>query len=182
LVSLVTIAAGAELDGSGRVGNLLVQPGGKISPGVGLGALNSNHLTLASGATLNIEIGGTIPITQYDQLSVTGLVALAGTLQVSLVNGFAPSPGDTFFILLNDAADSVFGTFAGIAQNSVVNFGGRSFVVSYTGDNLSGSLSGGNDVALRAIPEPSALESLALAGLFVLGIFRPRNRYRGWGG
>jgi hypothetical protein len=42
---------------------------------------------------------GTGPGAEYDQLHATGQLSLAGTLEVSLINGFTPIVGDSFDIL-----------------------------------------------------------------------------------
>ncbi len=47
---------------------------------------------------MNIELGGISPSSQYDQLLVSGQLALGGVLQVSLINGFAPAAGNVFNI------------------------------------------------------------------------------------
>jgi hypothetical protein len=49
--------------------------------------------------TLKIELGGTTVGTQYDKVSVNGGLALGGTLQIALINAFAPAIGNTFDIL-----------------------------------------------------------------------------------
>ena len=55
--------------------------------------------------TLDIKLGGTAA-GQYDALSVTGNVSLAGTLTVTLVNSFTPAAGDSFQIItLHGRAD-----------------------------------------------------------------------------
>jgi hypothetical protein len=64
----------------------------------GILVINGNYTQTASG-TLNIHIGGTTAGTQYDQLQVHGLAALAGTLNVGLINGFTPVAGNNFRIL-----------------------------------------------------------------------------------
>lgn len=48
---------------------------------------------------LFIEIGGTTPGSQFDQVHVAGQLALDGTLNVSLINSFAPVIGNSFDIL-----------------------------------------------------------------------------------
>lgn len=58
-----------------------------------------NNVGFGSGATLEIELGGTAAGSQYDQVHVTGDLSLAGTLAVSLINGFMPATGNTFDIL-----------------------------------------------------------------------------------
>ena len=65
---------------------------GALSPGESTGALHINgNYTQTSTGKLQIEIGGTTPGIEYDQLLVTGGVALDGTLGVSLINTFAPT-------------------------------------------------------------------------------------------
>ena len=56
-------------------------------------------MNLASTSTVQIEIGGTSPGTQYDQLHVTGQMALGGTLNVSLINSFNLTAGNLFDFL-----------------------------------------------------------------------------------
>jgi hypothetical protein len=58
---------------------------------------------------LQIELGGTSAGSQYDQLLISGTTALNGTLQVSVVNGFAPVMGNKFDIL---SWGSLSGTFS----------------------------------------------------------------------
>ena len=105
-----------------------------------------------------------------------GGVTLAGDLQGSFLNGFIPAHNDRFFIIINDGVDAVSGTFVGFTQGSTLSFGGRDFMVGYTGDSAGGSFTGGNDVVLQAIPEPGAgtllLGSLGMA----LGLQRRRRR------
>jgi hypothetical protein len=55
--------------------------------------------TQGAFGTLGIEVGGTTAGTDYGQLNVTGTANLDGTLVVTLVNDFTPSPGDRFQIL-----------------------------------------------------------------------------------
>jgi hypothetical protein len=54
--------------------------------------------TQTSTGIFDIKLGGTAA-GQYDSLKVTGNVSLAGTLDVSLVNGFVPTAGDSFQLI-----------------------------------------------------------------------------------
>ena len=58
----------------------------------------AGNYTQTSAGTLDIKLGGTAA-GQYDGLTVTGNVSLAGTLNVTLVNSFTPTAGDSFQIL-----------------------------------------------------------------------------------
>ncbi len=55
--------------------------------------------TQQAGGTLQIEIGGLTAGTEYDQVNVSGLATLDGTLDIQLLDGFVPDEGDTFDIL-----------------------------------------------------------------------------------
>jgi hypothetical protein len=93
--------------------------------------------------TLEIEIGGTSPGSGYDQLNHilgAGIADLGGTLDVSLINDFTPSIGDTFEILTATAVQDAFDTellptLAGDLQ-WVVDYqpSGVSLLVSLPGD------------------------------------------------
>jgi hypothetical protein len=126
-----------------------------------------------AGARLQIEIGGRNigagAAPEYDQLNVTGTVSLNGAeLTGSLLNLYAPTTEDLFFLIVNDGTEPVQGTFA---QGSSVVLGDRLFEISYggnlTGDPLTDSFIGGNDVVLRMIPEPSSA-FLAVTGAGLL--------------
>jgi hypothetical protein len=104
-------------------------------------------------------------------------LTLAGDLQGSLINGYSPALDTLYFIIANDGGDAVSGTFNGLAQDATVSFGGREFQVSYTGNIATLSFTGGNDVVLKAIPEPGAW-TLFFAGLALLFARRDRGGRR----
>ena len=147
--SAVTVQSGATLNGTGTVaGTVNVQSGGKLTPGLSPGILNTGSVTLTSGATLPIEIGGTTAgntSSNHDQLNVTGSVTLGNaTLTLSAFNGFAPAIGQSFTIINNDDSEAINGTFNGLAEGaSIPNFLGSSLTasISYVGGT-------GNDVVL----------------------------------
>jgi hypothetical protein len=64
----------------------------------GVLVITGNYTQTADG-TLNLHIGGLTAGTEYDQLRITGVAQLDGTLNVFLVNDFTPSDGDNFRIL-----------------------------------------------------------------------------------
>ncbi len=80
----------------------LLQNGGTLSPGssAGLTTIDGNY-TFNDG-TLEIELGGITQDTEYDHIHVTNSADLQGDLNVSLIDDFLPSPGDSFTILSTD--------------------------------------------------------------------------------
>lgn len=145
----VTVAAGAALGGSGTAeGSVTVESGGVIFPG-GEGVANVDRtdlltaidLTLEAGSTLRIDLGGTAPGDTFDVLAAFD-ASIAGSLEVTAVDGFLPSYGDVFQILV--ATSSLTGTFAGLSQGDLVgNVGGADLYIDY-------SAGGGQVVLLRA--------------------------------
>ena len=100
--------------------------------------------------TLAIELAGTTPMVEYDQLVALNAAQLQGrSLDVDLLNGFDPALGTQFLILDNRCASAINGTFTGLAQDAVFFADGQAFQISYTGGT-------GNDVVLTAVvPEPA---------------------------
>jgi len=139
---------GGTVGGTGTVGaHVSVGTGGFVSPGAGVGALRIEgdlDLTSAGTAGLYVEIDAT---NAYDVLTVTGQVTLGDCMLIGEM-GFAPGSNDTFFILVNEGADAIAGTFGGVAQDGTIALDATTFNVSYEGDSGSGALTGGNDVVL----------------------------------
>ncbi len=83
-----------------------------ISPGNSPASVSfAGDASLASASELDIELGGTTPGTQYDQLLVTGQLSLGGNLNV-LLTGLTPAAGQSFDIL---DWGSLVGTFSSIS-------------------------------------------------------------------
>ena len=85
------------------------------SPGiVTAAAVNFDNTPVTSGApTLQIELAGTTPGTQYDQLAVTGQASLGGTLALLPVNGFVPVAGDKFMVMTYSNRSGTFSSVTG---------------------------------------------------------------------
>jgi len=101
-----TLLGSGTISGSVSVAGV-VQPGD--SPGI-LTVSGGGTYTQSSAGSLNILIGGTTLGTQFSQLNVVGPANLAGTLNVSLTNGFNPVPGNSFTILTSTAISGTFAT------------------------------------------------------------------------
>ena len=62
-------------------------------------AVSVQNVLLDSTSTLILELGGPTAGSGYDQLDISGLATLNGTLDVELLNGFSPSAGKSFDVL-----------------------------------------------------------------------------------
>jgi len=83
--------------GVGTLTNVVVT--GTLSPGFSPVRLHAENLEIGGSGELVMELGGLSGGSEYDQLDVAGDLDLDGTLQVMLIDGFAPDVGDTFDIL-----------------------------------------------------------------------------------
>jgi hypothetical protein len=155
------VSVATALNGNGTInGSIVMASAANVRPGLSPGKLTiTNDLTLGASGVLTIELGGTTPVTGYDQLDVDGALSIGGTLQVTLANGFTPSAGNSFDIL--DFATRT-GTFTTVNlppgtwnQSALYTTG----VLTLTAPGLG---------AAASVPEPalSALLVLALTPLY----------------
>lgn len=93
----VMVNDSGTLGGSGEVGPVTVNSGGKVAPGDPKTLTVNGDYQQNTNSTLALIISGTDP-TEYDQLVVTGNVMLAdgAILELDFTNHFAPQEGDTF--------------------------------------------------------------------------------------
>jgi hypothetical protein len=106
---VVTVCVDGRLECSGTI-QAPVFNNGEISPGASAGQLliNGTYTQSASG-TLQIELDGYLPGSQFDQVVVTGLVTLDGALEVALLANFTPElAGDQRLIV----TPNLSGTFS----------------------------------------------------------------------
>ncbi len=170
----ITLATGTTLGGAGMVNgavtfgaNTILAPGGVGATGV---LTLGSGLTLANTSTFAAELNGTTAGTGYDRVAVIGAVALNWAM-LQLTLGYTPTPGDRLIILDNQGTSAISGTFAGLANGSIINVGGSTAQIYYTGDTTTGTVGLGNDVELvfltpGAVPEPSTWAMLSTsAGL-----------------
>ena len=87
--------------------------------------------TQNSGATLNIDVGGTTAGSGYDQLAVSGIATLGGTLTTVAIASYNPPLGMAFLPLTYGSHTNTFGTLN-------LNLGnGTSFQAAYNAGSLS---------------------------------------------
>lgn len=170
LSTRVFVNPNCVLGGSGVVGGVTINPTGVLSPGSGVGILTVNgNLTLGLGAIYLVDVNGAAVGVGYDQTKVNGLVTIDGA-RLSLRLGFVPSLGTEFVLLDNDATDPVVGTFEGLLEGELFTVNGQQFAISYHGGD-------GNDVVVRAVPEPRAA-ALLVFGTSIVAILNARRKSR----
>jgi hypothetical protein len=130
---------GGTLEGEGTIQGAVANAG-RVRPGLPTGRLfvTGNYTQMSKG-TLDIEIGGTAQFADYDSLESTSPITLGGTLEVSLVNGFVPIPGNLFTIVF--AGGGVDGDFD--SEQGLVIGNGLGFRL----------MIGGQDVVLETVFE-----------------------------
>jgi len=106
----VSVPENASLVGAGTISGDLTNAG-MVSPGASPGtiAVEGDYFQEATGK-LNIELGGITPDTEHDQITVSGAAELGGTLQVSRIDAFAPTIGNSFTILTYASRTGMFET------------------------------------------------------------------------
>lgn len=193
---LINVAGGANFDvwvfdllanqtlkGSGTIiGDLTVH--GIHAPGdsPGIETVQGNYNMLGQ---LQIELDGTTPGTGYDQVLISGTspynATLAGTLALDWTGLGGSSDSTRLWIIENDTAGTLSGAFSNYANGSLVgNYDGRDWLIWYGANAATGTLTGGNDVVIAAVPEPGAICLLLPACLAIgIGFFRRYYLKRG---
>jgi autotransporter-associated beta strand protein len=132
--SAITVSGGV-LGGTGSVGAITVASSGSLAPGTSPGTLISTAgVSFAAGSELHIEINGTASGSGYDLLAATTAVNISGATLVASA-GFTAAPGNTMTFLT--CPGGITGTFAGLADLSLVDIDGQSFQIDYSSTIIS---------------------------------------------
>src|SRR5690606_16349556 len=108
--SVVTVAAGATLGGSGFISGATTI-NGTLAPGNSAGVLTfASNLTLGPDSFTLIQLGGLLRGSEHDAVDVGGTLTFGGTLTVSLADDFNPMSGATFDIF--DWTTGTIGSFS----------------------------------------------------------------------
>jgi autotransporter-associated beta strand protein len=169
----VSVASGATLAGTGTIGGPLTIDG-TVAPGASPGTLTvSAPADFNPGSTFALEIDGA---TTFDKLAANG-VTLDGPVNLTINLGYAPAFNTAFTVLDNTSGAPVGGTtgrftWSGpegqLTEGERFVVAGQEFTITYQGGT-------GNDVVLRAVPEPTAFVSFIGGGGALLGLRRRRR-------
>jgi hypothetical protein len=153
--------------GGGFVGGGDVFVLGDLRPGNSPATVTyDGNMFLGNSSQTVMELGGTAP-GEHDQVIVTGHLTLGGRLDVELVNGYAPKPGDTFDLFEGDAS----GAFSSVSLPSLPS--GMTWDTSHL--QSSGTVSVG---VPASVPEPSTLALLGMGAVGGIGFVLRRRRTR----
>ncbi len=163
LSSTLTLRMAVPFNNSGTVevqsGSIDLGAGGQSSGsftgdlGTGLSFGGSVVLTPSStvtgdsigfGGVLYLQIAGLQAGSGFDQITVGGSVALGGSLNPELIDGFTPSLGEQFTIINNTSTNAISGQFNGLSEGAIFTSGANQFQISYSGGD-------GNDVVLSTV-------------------------------
>lgn len=165
-----TVFLGSVSGASPYTGVGLVQYEGDLRPGNSPANVQyEGDIEFSATARLVIELGGIIPGSQHDRLTVQGAVTLNGLLDVRLLDGYIPAPGQQFTIIDNLGSDAVLGTFAGLPEGTNFMSEGYLYTISYQGGT-------GNDVMLIAVPEPTTWALIGITALAGGGMYYRRRQ------
>jgi hypothetical protein len=93
----------------------------------------AGNFTLAAGATLNIQMGGTNATPTIGHVAATGTVTLAGKL--NMTSTVLPALHSKFTLVNNQGSNPISGTFAGLPEGSTFKVNGATYKISYLGGN-----------------------------------------------
>ncbi len=162
------------LGGSGAVPRV-INRSGEISPGVDLPTSTARinvqgNLELSNGV-FRVQLNGTVPGAQYDQLRVTGDVNLGANVSSILfaATGFPPSTNDVFVLIDKLSPGPVIGTFNNLPDGAVMGSGFNKYQIRYTGGD-------GNDVTLRRVEIPGS----SFTGITPVGAEKMKITGQGW--
>jgi len=136
--------------GAGNTTGHVIFAGG-YSPGSSAAINTHEDVTFTADNVLTMELGATGPGIEYDQLIVTGVAHLDGTLVIDVIDDYVPRPGDSLALF---QWSSVSGEFSEILAPDRLDLDVSSL---YT------------DGTVQVVPEPSSL-ALGLIGLLVGGL------------
>lgn len=107
------VVASDMVSGTGTVEANHVVIEGVLAPGNSPGCIDfGGNVTFSASATFQVDIGGLIPCSEFDRITVAGQLTLNGpTLELILYGGYVPPYGSRFDIL---DWGSLNGSFAGI--------------------------------------------------------------------
>ncbi len=107
------------VSGSGALA-LAVTNNGTLRPGNPVGSFALRSLSQGSNGRIELDLAAGNPGSQYDQVTVSGDAQLAGTLALTLRDGYTPTLADVFAILPHGSRSGTFSTIVNPALATLV--------------------------------------------------------------
>ncbi len=175
------------LGGTGTIeSNVRIGSHGTLTAGTSLtiGTLSlTGDLSFSGNGLLYANLGSA---GSSDRINLTGGVFIeTGAILGGTWGGGIPDSSSRYWLLVNDGDDFINGTFANVSLTSPnaslfpsadgwATIEGQEFAVFYNADFGSNSFTGGNDLLLAPVPEPST--ALLLGCGAILGLSRRRRK------
>lgn len=140
-----------ELNGGGTItGDLTLKAGSYFYPMYDSTMFIDGDLTAETASVTGFDIQGTVPVSGFTRIRVSGAVELAGALEC--YGGFSLQENDTLVLILNDGSDPITGHFAGLPEGAGYSLGnGYALQVTYQANGDGGPV--GNDFAVTLVPD-----------------------------
>jgi autotransporter-associated beta strand protein len=175
---------GGTLGGTGTAyGTVTIGVDGTLAPGNSVGTFTTGDFTLAG--TLAVELGrdGVTPVNDVVVANGTVTLQTGANLQLSIGAGLSnPVAGDTFYLIDNLSLDPVSGEFTkvngldtALGEGSTFDWNTQTWKITYLA-NFGTSFTGGHDIALVVVPEPSTSAMVAFGILGMLMLRRLRRK------
>ncbi len=140
----------------------LIQDGGVLAPGDSPGITTVTGDYLLNQGSIQFELAGLVPEIEFDRLVIQGDAVLSGIIDLDLIDGFNPQLNDSFQLV---SASSISGSWTLDVSDAPLSSG----LKWNTGKFASAGI-----LSVAAVPEPSCITFLSLAG--ALTMVRRRGR------
>lgn len=170
-----------ETFGGVRIGSKGTLTGGTLTT---TGALSiTGDLAFSANGTLFANFDGANGV---DRITLTGFADITGALlDGDWLAGGMTGINSRYWLLVNDGDDAIAGTFANTSPTSPFSslfptadawttIDGQDFAIFYGANFDANAFTGGNDLLLAAVPEPSM--ALMLPAMLAFGMMRRRRK------
>ena len=154
------VVSGGTLGGHGQV-NTITANSGTVAPGASPGKLKVGGTQFFGPSKFLVELNGTTPVTQFDQLESAVILGIPPTgpfptLDVRL--GFTPGIGQEFAIIIGLLDNGVNGTRFQDTTGNVLDQG-EVFLINGQAFEISYQANGGDAVSLKRVNNPPAFQN-----------------------
>ena len=114
----VNVATDETLKGGGEH-DIRLENSGTVAPGNSPDSLSVNEYTQDRDGTLELEIGGTEPGTEFDEVDIDEKATLSGDLDLSFINDYEPEAGDSVELMRYGEVEGGFDRINGLHDQNL---------------------------------------------------------------